>query len=100
MLMIGLLIGAAVMFAAVRNQHGVAEVEVNGDRAAAGTASSVAVARHLAPAVGTIIGTLTGSTALGSGFVISHDSSVSYLVTNNHVVEGASGLLVVMPNGA
>ncbi len=87
------------MFVLARDQHGVAEVQVKGDPSAAGTSSSVAVARHLAPAVGTIIGTLSSSTALGSGFVISHDSSVSYLVTNNHVVEGTSALHVVMPNG-
>jgi S1-C subfamily serine protease len=101
----GLLIGGLTAFGTTRSpvSTGVAEVHVNATPATAGTVATIDVARHLAPAVGTIIATLpssTGSsTGLGSGFVISHDSSVSYLVTNNHVVGGATSLHVVMPDG-
>ena len=51
--------------------------------------------------MGTIIAKQGGSTssALGSGFVIAHDGSESYLLTNNHVVAGAGDLHVVMPGG-
>jgi S1-C subfamily serine protease len=61
--------------------------------------TAVSVAHELGPAVGTIIAKLTSGDALGSGFVIAHDSSVSYLLTNNHVVAGATELHVVMPGG-
>jgi serine protease Do len=37
--------------------------------------------------------------ATGSGFAIQHDGTASYLVTNNHVVEGASKVQVLMPDG-
>jgi putative serine protease PepD len=63
----------------------------------AGTA--VNVAQQLGPAVGTIIARESSSSALGSGFVIAHDGQASYLLTNNHVVAGATDLHVVMPGG-
>jgi putative serine protease PepD len=63
----------------------------------AGTA--VSVAQQLGPAVGTIIVKQGSGNALGSGFVIAHDGAVSYLLTNNHVVNGATDLHVVMPGG-
>jgi putative serine protease PepD len=100
-LLVGLLVGGGVAFAATRGGggSGVAEVRVNGSPVKAGTVATVDVAKQLAPAVGTIIATEAASTGLGSGFVIAHDSSVSYLVTNNHVVGGATALHVVMPDG-
>ncbi|MEO8898381.1 MAG: trypsin-like peptidase domain-containing protein [Candidatus Dormibacter sp.] len=101
MLLVGLVVGAVVVYAATRNTAGAgtAEVRVNGSPVNAGTVATVAVAKQLAPAVGTIIATQSSTTDLGSGFVIGHDAAVSYLVTNNHVVNGAVGLHVVMPDG-
>ncbi len=67
-----------------------------------GAGNAESVAHQLGPAVGTIIakqGTSSSSSALGSGFVIAHDGSLSYLLTNNHVVQGATDLHVVMPGG-
>jgi putative serine protease PepD len=101
MLIVGLVVGGLVAFAAMEGRagSGVAEVQVDGHPASAATVAAVDVANRLGPAVGTIIATMQGSTGLGSGFVIAKDSVVSYLVTNNHVVQGASSLHVVMPDG-
>jgi putative serine protease PepD len=102
MLAVGLVVGAGVAYAATRSPagSGAAEVHVNGSPVNVGTVATVAVAKQLAPAVGTIIAAQSASSsALGSGFVIAHDASVSYLVTNNHVVSGATSLHVVMPDG-
>jgi putative serine protease PepD len=101
MLVVGLLAGGLVVFAAMHDRSGssVTEVQVNGTPAKVPTVAAVDVANRLGPAVGTIIASLQSSTALGSGFVIAKDSSVSYLVTNNHVVSGSSALHVVMPDG-
>jgi putative serine protease PepD len=102
MLLVGLVVGGLIVLAATPGRKGstVAEVQVNGNQAHASTTAAVDVARQLAPAVGTIIATQQGATGLGSGFVMAKDSSVSYLVTNNHVVSGATSLHVVMPDGA
>ncbi|HEY7928118.1 MAG TPA: trypsin-like peptidase domain-containing protein [Candidatus Dormibacteraeota bacterium] len=103
MLAVGLIVGAGVAYAATRNPSGgsgAADVRVNDNPVNVGTVATVAVAKQLAPAVATIIAAQSASSnALGSGFVIAHDTSVSYLVTNNHVVTGATGLHVVMPDG-
>ncbi|HWF57133.1 MAG TPA: trypsin-like peptidase domain-containing protein [Candidatus Dormibacteraeota bacterium] len=101
LLLAGLLVGGLVVFAALRDRGGssIAEVQVNGSPAKAPTVAAMEVANQLGPAVGTIVATLQSSNALGSGFVMARDSSVSYLVTNNHVVTGASALHVVMPDG-
>jgi S1-C subfamily serine protease len=101
MLVIGLLAGGIIVFGAMRDRAGpgIAEVQVNGAPAKVPAVAAVDVASRLGPAVGTIIAALPGSTGLGSGFVIAKDSSVSYLVTNNHVVTGATALHVVMPDG-
>ncbi|MGH7723527.1 MAG: S1C family serine protease [Candidatus Dormibacteria bacterium] len=101
MLVVGLVVGGLVVFAAARPQTGpgVAEVHVNASPAKAPTTAAVDVANRLGPAVGTIIATLKSSSSLGSGFVIARDASLSYLVTNNHVVAGSSALHVVMPDG-
>jgi putative serine protease PepD len=102
MLLVGLIVGGGAAYAATRagvGGSGTAEVRVNAGPVNAGTVATVAVAKQLAPAVGTIIATQASTTDLGSGFVMAHDAAVSYLVTNNHVVDGAVGLHVVMPDG-
>ena len=97
----GLAVGGAAVYAANRaaSGSGVAEVHVTTNPVKAGSVATADVARELAPAVGTVIAALSGSNSLGSGFVVAHDSSLSYLVTNNHVVAGATALHVVMPDG-
>ena len=94
MLLVGLVVGGLVVFAALHDRGGgVAEIRVGGAAAGTATAAAVEVARELGPAVGTVIATEAASaTALGSGFVMARDAAVSYLVTNNHVVSGATAL--------
>jgi len=111
MLAIGLAVGAAVTAGFARDSGGgTAKILVNNQPSTSsgstGTTTGgdpVAVAQDLAPAVGTIIAKAsagqTGSASLGSGVVIARDSSNSYLITNNHVVEGARELDLVMPGG-
>ncbi len=48
------------------------------------------------PTVVTVVGELSGRPVSGSGFVISPQG---YILTNNHVVEGASGLRVIRADG-
>jgi S1-C subfamily serine protease len=58
------------------------------------------VVQVLGPAVAELIVTQTGGGGdIGSGFVIAHDTGVSFLVTNNHVVANASKVIVLMPDG-
>ncbi len=57
------------------------------------------VAEVLGPAVATVIVNRGNGAAEGSGFVIRHDGNASYLLTNNHVVAGATKVLVLMPDG-
>ena len=107
MLAVGLGVGAVVTAATVsRNSNSGNTTPLVADNsqiqgAASGSADVVAVAQKLGPAVGTIIAkhSVAANDALGSGFVISHDSGHSYMLTNNHVVEGATSLNVVMPGG-
>lgn len=64
--------------------------------------SVVAVAAKVTPAVATIVASgagQSGQTSLGSGFVVSSSGHVSYVLTNDHVVDGASQLVVIMPTG-
>jgi S1-C subfamily serine protease len=63
---------------------------------AQGTAA--AVSAKLNPSVGTIVVATQGGGGLGSGFVVSNSGGTSYLLTNNHVVTGATTLHVIMPN--
>ena len=66
----------------------------------AGTFDPAHVVQVLGPAVAElIVRTNAGGGGIGSGFVISHDSGASYLVTNNHVVANASRVTVLMPDG-
>jgi putative serine protease PepD len=103
MLAIGLAVGAVgtVLFArGVGGEGHTATMLVDDTPARSGGAgNAVSVAQQLGPAVGTIIAKESSGDALGSGFVIGHDGSVSYLLTNNHVVAGATDLHVVMPGG-
>ena len=57
------------------------------------------VAEVLAPAVGEIIVNTSGGIATGSGFVIQAGGGTSYLMTNNHVVQGARKVQVLMLDG-
>ncbi len=57
------------------------------------------VAEVLGPAVATVIVNAANRTGEGSGFVIGHGTNVSYLLTNNHVVNGGSRIQVLMPDG-
>jgi putative serine protease PepD len=108
MLAIGLAVGAAVTAAFARESSSrTANVLVNDQPTTAGASggagNAVQVANALGPAVGTIIakqGTgQNGGAALGSGVVIAHDGSSSYLITNNHVVDGAREVDLIMPGG-
>ena len=106
-LAIGLIVGAGVVTWHDRSADGasgVAEIAVDTSpaRTAAGGApvDAVGVARQLGPAVGTVVVKgPNGQSALGSGFVISHDANRSFLVTNRHVVDGATDVRVLMPGG-
>ena len=70
--------------------------------------NAVSVAQALDKSVATIVvstsvqnpfgGTRTG-TAQGSGFVISNSGGTSYLLTNNHVVSGATSVEVILSTG-
>ncbi|MHB8717472.1 MAG: S1C family serine protease [Candidatus Dormibacteria bacterium] len=103
---VGIVAAAAVVGGAIGHGllegrgAGVAEVEVNSSPVAVAGAASVEVARRLGPAVGTVVAKLVGANSLGSGFVMARGDTVSYLVTNNHVVAGATSIHVVMPGGA
>ena len=58
------------------------------------------VVRVLGPAVAEILVTqATGTRGIGTGFVIAHENGASFLVTNNHVVAGATRVVVLMPDG-
>ncbi|HKF17439.1 MAG TPA: trypsin-like peptidase domain-containing protein [Candidatus Dormibacteraeota bacterium] len=59
-------------------------------------------AQVLGPSVGLIIasgGGSRGGNAEGSGFAFSSQGGTSYVLTNNHVISGASRVQVVMPDG-
>src|SRR6266536_4133073 len=58
-------------------------------------------AQVLSPSVGLIIATTSGrsGSSEGSGFVFTSRGGTSYMLTNNHVVQGAGKLQVVMPDG-
>jgi serine protease Do len=64
-----------------------------------GTFDSVHAAQVLSPTVALIIVTTAAGTGEGSGFVIQSAGGTSYLATNNHVVQGATKVLVAMPDG-
>ena len=53
----------------------------------------------LAPAVGLIIVSTRQGSSEGSGFVVARAGGASYMITNNHVVTGASTAEVLLPDG-
>ncbi|WP_143340621.1 trypsin-like peptidase domain-containing protein [Demequina sp. NBRC 110057] len=61
----------------------------------AGSVASVAAA--VMPSVVSIESTMEGGSATGSGFVIQEDG---YILTNNHVVDGATAITVVFSDGS
>jgi putative serine protease PepD len=67
--------------------------------ASQGTFDAVHAAQVLSPSVALIIVTSVGGTGEGSGFVIQSQGGTSYLATNNHVIESATKVQVVMPDG-
>ena len=98
----GIIAGAAAMYAATRYAPALSSATINVDQTPVHVTTNTAegVAQLLVPAVGTIIARTGGTSAsLGSGFAVAHNGSVSFLVTNNHVVTGSNDLHVVMPNG-
>ena len=64
---------------------------------ASASGDAAAVAAKLSASVGTLVVTTASGSALGSGFVISNTGTTSYLLTNNHVVAGATAVELVMP---
>jgi S1-C subfamily serine protease len=67
-----------------------------------GTFDAAHAAAVLNPSVGLIIASgagRSGSAAEGSGFAFSSQGGTSYVLTNNHVVQGARRVQVVMPDG-
>jgi serine protease Do len=68
--------------------------------AAAAAFDPARVVRVLGSAVAEILVTQsTGTRGIGTGFVIAHENGASFLVTNNHVVAGATRVVVLMPDG-
>ena len=65
----------------------------------ASTFSPEHVASVLSPSVGMIIVAVRGGNALGSGFVVASSGGSSFMITNNHVVNGATSIAVLMPDG-
>ncbi|HZU76115.1 MAG TPA: trypsin-like peptidase domain-containing protein [Dehalococcoidia bacterium] len=100
---LALIAGGGAAYGIARAQSSSSSITIGYDTTplSSTTQSVAAVARSLAPAVGTVIATLSStSSSIGSGFVIAHSGRVSYLVTNNHVVTGSSNVHVLMPTGA
>ncbi|MDQ6741674.1 MAG: trypsin-like peptidase domain-containing protein [Candidatus Dormibacteraeota bacterium] len=64
-----------------------------------GSFDSVRAAQVLSPSVALIIVTTNAGTGEGSGFVIQSQGGTSFLVTNNHVVDGGTKVQVAMPDG-
>jgi putative serine protease PepD len=102
MLAAGLAVGLVAAVVIVRSSPeavGTATVQVNSSPLPGDASNAEKVAQQLAPAVGTIVARQGQQNGLGSGFVIGHDSTHSYLVTNNHVVSASKDLHVIMPAG-
>ncbi len=103
LVLLGALIGSLVTATFVHfRTPGTAEVQVSTSPVSGVDSDRVIkVAAQLGPAVGTVVNLGEGSHAsLGSAFVFAGASNVSYLLTNNHVVNSAKELHVVMPSGA
>jgi putative serine protease PepD len=61
--------------------------------------SVAGIAARLIPSVVSISAKSSTGTSTGTGFITKTDSSVSYIVTNNHVVTGATSLQVEFEDG-
>lgn len=98
LLIAGVVIGAAGSALVTRRTVTTADLHVSAGSVPGDATTAESVANTLGPATGTIVAILAGNNdALGSGFVVAHDGSLSYLVTNNHVVADARSLHLVMP---
>ena len=97
--------GTARSPAAVSPSAGSATPEASNPPPAATTGAgfdATHAAQVLGPSVGLIIASGAGSrggNAEGSGFAFSSQAGTSYVLTNNHVIAGASRVQVVMPDG-
>lgn len=101
-LLAGALLGVSLTAVIILPRRGspVAEVHVDTGPAPSSGSAAVPVASKLGPSVGTVVASLANNRyGEGSGFVVAHGQGVSYLETNNHVVNGALALHVAMPNG-
>lgn len=65
----------------------------------AGALNATAVAKTLLPSVVSIEVVTTAGSGSGTGFIYRSDASTSYVVTNNHVVEGARTVTVELEDG-
>ena len=99
-LLAGLILGGLVGFGVYRLRgQGVTEVQVNSSPVGGSENAPEQVASKLTPAVATVINIQGQGGGLGSAVVMAHDDHVSYLLTNNHVVAGATSLTVLLPDG-
>ncbi len=65
-----------------------------------GSFDAAHAAQVLAPSVGLVIANQrTGGVSEGSGFVVASQNGNSYLLTNDHVIEGSRLVQVLMPDG-
>jgi S1-C subfamily serine protease len=64
-----------------------------------GTFDAAHAAAVLQPAVAMVLVSAGRTGATGSGFVIASHDGISYMVTNNHVIEGGQQVQVLMPDG-
>src|SRR5436305_4125625 len=93
---------AAAPTARPTTSTGAADIPVATPPPAGGTPAAfdaVHVYSVLAPAVALIIVSTRQGSAEGSGFVVARASGSSYLITNNHVVAGATSGEVLLPDG-
>ena len=67
--------------------------------AAASTFDPAHVAAILEPAVAEVIANTSGGVDEGTAFTVAHSGSVTYLVTNNHVIAGAERIQVLFLDG-
>jgi S1-C subfamily serine protease len=81
---------------------GQASIAVNESPAPPVTGSgfdAVKIAQQVVPTVGLVIVNTRTGLGEGSGFVVANGGGSSYMATNNHVVQGASKVQVLMPDG-
>ncbi|MFN2569416.1 MAG: S1C family serine protease [Candidatus Dormibacteria bacterium] len=98
----GVLTGAVMGFRSTTPPEASGAASINVDTSPVRTpgGDTVKVAAALSPAVATVIAREAGGkNGLGTGFVISHNGGVSYVLTNNHVVAGSKDLHALLPGG-